>query len=193
MRNIGFPTCCLLIGLAFSLSAPSAAVSAPASLEGSWEGFIAETPARLTKIGVTLTQVKGGWQGSIDLPGTEPLALSEIRVDAADLHFELKVGEARVVFDARYGPKTMSGRLVEGEGSYPFDLQKLPVYPQPVNRIEAWKQDLDVVRSSFLKYDRSFDPAARAAFAQAIDELEASRPGKSDPEIIVILSEAVAL
>ena len=196
MRSLGFPTYCLLIALAWFSAAPCASTSAPlaaAGLEGSWEGFIAETPARLTRIGVELKRAEGIWQGSIDLPGAEGLALSTIRVDGADLHFELQVGEALVVFDAKYGAETISGRVVEGERSFSFDLQKLPAYAQPANQVEAWKQDLDVVRSRFLKYDRSFDPAARVAFARAIDELEASLPGKNDQEIIVALSQAVAL
>ncbi len=193
MRNFRFPTFCLLIGFTWFSVTACASDSASADLEGAWEGFIAETPARLTHIGVELTRAKGTWQGSIDLPGAEGLPLSEIRVDGVDLHFELQIGEARVVFNAKYDAEMISGRVVEGEGSYSFDLQKLPDYPQPANQVDAWKQDLDVVRSRFLKYDRSFDPAAKAAFTQAISELEASLPGKSDPEIIVALSRAVAL
>ncbi len=193
MRKFGFHTYCLITGLAWCSAAAGASVYASAGLEGNWEGFIAETPARLTRIGVALTRAKEVWQGSIDLPGAEGLALTEIRVDGADLHFELQVGEALVVFDAKYEAEMISGWVAEGEGSYSFELQKLPDYPQPANQVDAWKQDLDVVRSRFLKYDRSFDPAGRDAFAKAINELEASLPGKNDQEIIVALSRAVAL
>lgn len=59
--------------------------------------------------------------------------------------------------------------------------------------MEAWKQDLDVVRSRFLKYDRSFAPPARAAFEKAILRLEVSLPDLSDQEIIVAMSKAIAL
>ncbi len=156
----------LIIGLVCASAGAGAftAATAPANLEGAWEGFIAETPARLTRIGIQLQRAGESWEGTIDLPGTEGLPLSAIEFDGVDLHFELRVGEVLVVFDAESTASSISGRVVEGERAYTFDLQKLPAYPEPASRVEAWKQDLDVVRSRFLKYDRSFDPAARAAF-----------------------------
>jgi len=195
MRRQGLFITCVLIGL---ISFPAAPEGAPAprpsgSLEGAWEGFIAETPARLTRFVVELKRAEGAWEGTIDLPGSEGLPLSAIRVDAADLHFELQVGETLVVFDAVVAAETISGHVVEGDRAFTFDLQKLPVYPEPANRVEAWRQDLDVVRSRFLEFDRSFDPAARAAFRNAIDELGASLPDINDQEIIVALSKAMAL
>jgi len=160
---------------------------------GSWEGFIAETPARLTRFVVELNRTEGTWEGTIDLPGAERLPLSAIRVDGADLHFELRVGETLVVFDAEVAAEKITGRVVEDDRTFTFDLRKLPVYTEPANRVEAWQQDLEVVRSRFLEYDRSFEPATRAAFKDAIDELEASLPKLSDEEAIVALAMAVAL
>ncbi len=163
------------------------------TLEGAWEGFVAETPARLSQIGVRLKHVGEGWEGTIDLPGAPGLPLSAIRVADARLHFELRVEDTVVVFDAEHTAETITGSVIEGERAFTFDLQKLPSYPTPADRIEAWRQDLDVVRRRFLKYDRSFGSAARRAFAQAIDRLEASLSDLNDQEVIVALSEAVAL
>jgi len=159
------------------LMADAGAAGDGCGLEGTWEGFIAETPARLTRIGVELKRAGESWEGTIDLPGVEGLPLSAIRVEGSDLHFELRAGETLVVFDAEHVAESISGRVVEGERTFTFDLRKLPVYPKPANRVEAREQDLDVVRSRFLRYDRSFTPETRAAFEKALDRLEASGPG----------------
>jgi hypothetical protein len=111
----------------------------------------------------------------------------------AGLHFELQAGDTLVAFDATYSGNGISGRLVEGDLAFTFDLQKVPAYAKPANRAEAWKQDLGVVRGRFLEYDRSFSPRAKAEFEQAIDALEASLPRMNDQQVIVALSEAVAL
>lgn len=185
----------LIIGLVCAAAGRGSfmAATATADIEGAWEGFIAETPARLTRIGVELQRAGEHWEGTIDLPGAAGLPLSAIELDGADLHFELRVGEVVVVFDAEYAARSISGRVVEGEQAFTFNLQKLPAYPEPASRVEAWKQDLDVVRSRFLRYDRSFDPRARARFERAIDRLESSLPERNDQEVIVALSAAVAL
>jgi len=185
----------MLIGLVPAAAPPAGArpYRASAGLEGAWEGVIAETPARLTLFGIGLKRDGEGWKGTIDLPGAKGLPLSAIRLDTGDLHFELQAGDALVVFDAKLEGTTISGRLVEGDSTYAFDLRKLPDYPRPAHRVEAWRQDLDVVRTRFLEYDRSFAGSARAAFTKAIDDLDASLPRLNDQQIIVALSEAVAL
>jgi len=126
-------------------------------------------------------------------PGANGLELSTIRPEGLQVHFELRAGETLLVFDGLRAGAAISGNVIEAGQSYAFDLRKLPVYPRPQNRIEAWKQDLHVVRSRFLEYDRSFSPEARDAFEVAVGRLEASLPDLSDPQIFVALSEAVAL
>jgi hypothetical protein len=195
MRRPGLLTVGVVIGL---LSMPLAAGDAPAApaserLAGVWEGFIAETPARLTRVVIEFERVDEAWEGSIDLPGAEGLPLSAIRAEGADLHFELRVEDTLVLFDATAAAEKLSGHVVEGDRSFEFDLRKLPAYPATADRVEGWRQDLDVVRNRFLEYDRSFDPAARAAFETALDRLGASLSERNDQEIIVALSEAIAL
>lgn len=162
-------------------------------LEGAWEGFITQTPARLTRILVELERGEDGWEGTIDVPGAAGLPLSAIRAEGEELHFELQAGEALVVLDAEVAGERLTGRVAEGGQTFEFDLRKLPVYPQPADRVEAWSQDLDVVRNRFLEYDRSFESKERAAFGKLLDRLEGSLGSMSDPEIIVGLSRAVAL
>jgi len=53
MRNFGFHTYCLLIGLAGSSVAACASVSASAGLEGAWEGFFAKSMPTLLNFMVT--------------------------------------------------------------------------------------------------------------------------------------------
>ena len=195
MRRFGTAVACLLVVIQTVplMAAEARPGEGLSGLAGAWEGFIAETPARLSLIGVELQRVGGGWEGTIDLPGAPGLPLSAIRTEGAELHFELQAGETLVAFDATYSGNGISGRLVEGERAFTFDLQKVPAYAKPANRAEAWKQDLGVVRGRFLEYDRSFSPRAKAEFEQAIDALEASLPRMNDQQVIVALSEAVAL
>lgn len=193
--RIAVVSAALIAGAGFSVHAGQpAAGKVSAGLEGPWEGFIAETTARLSRIGVEMKRSGEGWEGTIDLSGAPPgLPLSAIRLDGAALHFELQAGETLVLFDAELTEDAISGRVVEGERAFTFDLHRLPVYPKPANRVEAWKQDLEVVRTRFLKYDRSFNREMRVAFEATIDELERSLPEMNDQEVIVTLSEAVAL
>ena len=71
-------------------------------------------------------------------------------------------------------------------------LIKLPDYETPHDRSEAWAQDLEVVRTRFLRFDRSFAPESRIAAARALDELATQSTKLSDPQIIARLSEIVA-
>jgi hypothetical protein len=198
----------MTIGLAGFLGVPACGPATPngtdggdatepapeSGLVGAWEGFIAETPARLTQLGVVFERDGDGWKGSIDIPGAPPdLPLGGIRNDGTELHFELSVGEAIVVFDAVLAAETIAGRVVEGERSFPFELRRLPRYPPPADRVQAWQQDLDVLRTRFLEYDRSFTPTTRAAFERDVDVLEASLSELDDPRIVVALSATVAL
>lgn len=190
-RRLIFGSLLALAG-ALVVGAAPAPAAAP-DLEGEWEGFLAETPARLTRIGVAFEPDAGGWKGTADIPGVRGLPLDAIRLDGAEVHFELRVGDDRVLFDGELEGSSITGRAGQGERTVPVELHKLPEYPPPADRVEAWTQDLDAVRNRFLRYDRSFDDAARARFEAAIDRLEAALPELDDPQVVVALSEAVAL
>ena len=58
---------------------------------------------------------------------------------------------------------TLRGTVDTGAGSLTVALYRLPDYAEPRDRAEAWAQDLEVVRTRFLRFDRSFPPAARKA------------------------------
>jgi hypothetical protein len=56
-----------------------------------------------------------------------------------------------------------------------------------------WREDLQFAVDTFLARDRSFSPAARQQFRNAIAELQKTVETKSDDQIIVELAKAVAL
>ena len=56
-----------------------------------------------------------------------------------------------------------------------------------------WREDLQFALDKFLARDRSFSPAARQQFRNAITELQKNADGKSDNQIIVEFAKAVAL
>jgi len=56
-----------------------------------------------------------------------------------------------------------------------------------------WREDLQFAVDTFLARDRSFSPATREQFRQAITKLQQTLESKSDEQVIVELARAVAL
>jgi hypothetical protein len=75
----------------------------------------------------------------------------------------------------------------------PTRLTRSIELPPPANRIEAWRQDLDVAVTQLADYDRSFSAAARIDFLRAIAALNFDLPHLDDDRILAALSRAVAL
>ncbi len=80
-----------------------------------------------------------------------------------------------------------------GNLQLPFWLERLPAVSPPVDRSEAWQQDIDVVLSRFLRYDRSFGELQREAARTRLQKLRANASRFSDAAIMVELARAVAL
>ena len=60
------------------------------------------------------------------------------------------------------------------------------------DRARAWREDLDSALAVFLAKDRSFAPAARAAFARDVRALRDAAPRLSDAAIVARLAQATA-
>ena len=75
----------------------------------------------------------------------------------------------------------------------PFWLAPVPVPTRSPSRAAAWREDIEVVRQRFLRYDRSFGGAARADADRRLVRLAAGAGKRTDQEIIVELSRIVAL
>ncbi len=72
-------------------------------------------------------------------------------------------------------------------------LSRVPDLPTPDDRTAAWHQDIDTLDTRFLRFDRSFGAEARAEFRQRLAALRDRVADMSDGEIMIALSQAVAL
>lgn len=97
----------------------------------------------------------------------------------------------------RLAGKVEDGRLVgtlsQAGDTLPFALGRIPVYPKPSNRLEAWSQDLDAFATRLPTVERSFTPATRARFDAAVARLRRDLPRLDDQQIMARFAAAMAL
>ncbi|MGH9777083.1 MAG: hypothetical protein ACRD5I_01605, partial [Candidatus Acidiferrales bacterium] len=177
--------------LALWLALPSLAW-AEDSLAGGWEGFIEERQRPVFLV-VKLLKTETGWAGTAEIPGAGSFPLQDVRFETPQVGFVVALDPAPLNFAGTLDAGGINGTVTQGDEITPFSLRRPLTFPPPANRVEAWQQDLEVAEKKFLRYDRSFSPAAREAFREAIAKLKGSLERMNDPEIIVALSRAVAL
>jgi hypothetical protein len=169
----------LNVGLALAAAGPPA---------GRWEGVI-QYPRRPVVLNADFVAARA----TADAAGTAALALENVTVEGDRLRFQLALGSDRLMFEGELGPSEIRGTVHAGERQLAFWLKRLPERAPPRDRVEAWTQDLEAMLERFLRYDRSFTEASRAAFIYRIAELAETLAGKTDPEVVVALARAVAI
>jgi hypothetical protein len=172
----------------------SSAVAEGQSLTGRWEGEI-QFPGRPS---VFLADIEKG-QGWLSTHGSTAFPLITTWPETGEIHIELRLGHEVIRFRARNEPAGLRGTAVVNdlagltltEGS--FHLRSLPELPEVRSRDDGWRQDLDVVLSRFLPFDKAFSAAAREGVRQRIERIKESVPRRTDPELMVDLARAIAL
>lgn len=156
-------------------------------LAGTWEGQI-EDPRRPIVVTVDFTT------SAASLNGAAAVALQRGRAteDATD-EFEITVGSQTLRFVGTRTDAIIKGAVDIDTRQLPFWLERLPDVSPAADRVAAWRQDLDVVLTRFLRYDRSLDDSRRTAARARLESLEASVGQRSDAEIMVELARAVAV
>jgi len=163
-------------------------------LTGRWEGEIL-FPGRPSVFQVDIEKE----QGWLSTHGATAFPLSKTTSESGEIRLELWVGQEVVRFRGRNEPAGLQGTatviglagVVLAEG--PFLLRRLPEPPEAHSRDERWRQDLDVVLTRFLPYDRSFSPDARAEIRQRIERLKESAAHETDAHLMVELARTIAL
>lgn len=158
------------------------------SLTGVWEGVI-EAPKRPL---VVTTDFSSG-TAKMDATGSSSWTIEKLSHKGDEIRFEISVRGQAFQFEGRLRETEIRGNVRTGERVFPFRLERLPVLPPPRDRVEAWQQDLDVVLTRFLQYDRSFTVKARKVLRDRVMTLRRSLQTKSDQEVMVELARAVAL
>jgi hypothetical protein len=169
---------------------PALLPEADRALVGSWEGEFEGTRA---PVFLTLHLRDGAESpGSVEVLGLT-IPLVETSVDDRDVRAVVTPGPGGIVIEARLEEGRLVGTLSEGDERLPLALRRLPEYPPPASREEAWRQDLDALTDRFLLVDRSFTPAQRARFVELIDDVRLRLPEMPDEEIIMQMATAVSL
>jgi len=184
-------TAVLLMGGPAGLAAQdvSGRGSAKDSLDGTWEGEF-EGPRAPVFVTLHLNRDLTGWTGSIVVLG-RTIPVRDVVPNDGGVTVVLTPG--RFEIEAERRGDRLVGVFRDGEERLPLALVRVPHYPEPTSRAEAWRQDLDALASRFLRADRSFSPAERTLFLERIEKLRASVEALSDPEIIMRMASAVAL
>jgi pimeloyl-ACP methyl ester carboxylesterase len=99
--------------------------AAQPGVAGRWEGHIAVMGGRLTIL-VVLTADGKTVKGTIDIPqqNGKDLPLTNLRVEAAKVHFELPAGAGLAVFDGELKGAVISGTFEQGGIAGTFELKR---------------------------------------------------------------------
>jgi hypothetical protein len=193
MRDFGL--CVLIVlGASIAIAGPAVDANAPSheTVQGEWEMVIA-SPRRPWNFVVHFQRDGAAWTGSLRAEGWPEFPLHEIVVEGNRIRFRLPAELDSVAFHGTLGSDGIVGHVPESGEMTPTRLTRVTALPAAANRLEAWQQDIDHAATHLLEYDRSFSPLAREEFRQALARLRLDLPHKSDAEILVALSRAVAL
>lgn len=157
-------------------------------VDGIWEGEI-QDPRRPIVMTVDFTAARVSFSGREPIKMTRPAPSSDVNT----IKFEVADGQWAPKFTGSRTGTRISGELDEGGRRIPFWLERLPSLTPPANRGEAWRQDIDVVLTRYLHYDRSFGESQREAARARLQKLRATVDRLSDAAITVELARAVAL
>ncbi|HEX8452500.1 MAG TPA: hypothetical protein VF647_10415 [Longimicrobium sp.] len=186
-------TACILLatlGLGGGLAAQQPAATGN-GLHGSWEGVMS-SPTSPQFITLTL-RPEGAEPGStLEVLG-QTLKASEARVAGDSVVMRIGEGPRAVLIDGAMRDRELVGRLRQGADTLAFTLRRIPDYPRPRDRVEAWQQDIDALTTRFVELDRSFTAAERARFMERLAETRGRLAELNDDEVVVRLASAIAL
>jgi hypothetical protein len=167
----------------------SAATAIP--FEGGWEGE-AETDRWPIFLTVRLARTGDTLSGKVIVLGqTSDLAV--VKVSGDDFTFATSTDNDALKLEGKRVNDTLVGHLRQSGADLPFTFRRIPEYPKPANRVEAWAQDLDALEHRYLAVDRSFSPAERLAFIEALASIREELPRLDDAHITMRMASAIAL
>lgn len=179
-----------LVAIALFALAGNAAAQQPGALHGSWEGEM--TTPRWPQF-MTLTLRPGSPEASTLQILGQTLKASEARVAGDSVAVKIGEGEGAVFIDGALRERVLAGRLRQGKDTLAFTLRRVPDYPKPRDRVEAWQQDIDALTTRFLELDRTFHAAERTSFLARLADTRGRLAELNDDEVTVRLASAIAL
>ena len=177
--------------LPIAASPQGTVASAPTPFEGGWEGE-AETDRWPIFITLRLERTGEKLGGKLIVLG-QTVDLTEVRTEGDDFTIMTGSGAGSLVLQGKRQDGSLVGRLKQNTADFPFSFHRIPEYPKPANRLDAWSQDLDALEHRFIKVDRSFSPAERAAFLEAIAGIRQQLPTLNDAQVTMRIASAIAM
>jgi hypothetical protein len=158
---------------------------------GGWEGE-AETDRWPIFLSVQLAGADAALTGKLFVLG-QTVDLPVLRIDGDAFTFATATTADALVLEGKRVEGKLVGHLKQNGETFPFTFRRVPDYPKAANRVEAWSQDLDALEQRFLAVDRSFSPAERAGFVEAIASIREELPRLDDAQVTVRIASAIAL
>jgi hypothetical protein len=155
----------------------------------------------------------GHWEGeaatqpwttflSLDLPGSgggelrvggEGLPATRIEQIGDSTRVQIGPDDQGVYIEGRARADALVGELAIGDQRFPLTLRRVPDYPAPSGREDAWIQDIEALETRFLAADRTFSAAERAAFLERTAALKAGAGTLDDAQIVMGMASAIAV
>jgi hypothetical protein len=170
---------------------PASAPAVAPRLAGSWEGVM-HTPKWPNFLTLTIGADSAGPNATLEILG-QTLRAAEVRTGADSIFLRIGEGPTAVLINAALDDARLDGRLSQGKDSFAFSLLRIPLYPKPANRVEAWSQDIDALTTRFIELDQTFSPAERAMFLELLERTRRELPQLHDNEVIARMASAIAL
>jgi hypothetical protein len=181
-----------MVAPAPSVRAAPPPVPAAGTLEGAWDTVI-ESPKRPWNFTIVFAPQGQGWTGRLLVEGLAEFPLSDVTEQAGHVGFRFPRELDSMAFEGARRGAEIIGQVVEEGRTERVRLTRAATLPAPADRVEAWRQDLDVAATRLSEWDRSFSAQARRSFRLSVDRLKKEVPRLDDAEILVALSRAVAL
>ncbi|HEY7768415.1 hypothetical protein [Longimicrobium sp.] len=175
----------VLLVSAFAASGLSAQQGA--SLHGTWEGEM--KTSRWPQFFIVTLRADSS---TVETLGRS-FPADEARLSADSFAVRVGAGEGAAIFRGVLREGRLVGALTQGRDTLPFTLRRIPDYPEPANRVQAWEQDIDALSTRFIELDRSFSPDERSRFLAHLADTRSRLAELNDNEVIVRLGSAIAL
>jgi hypothetical protein len=164
---------------------------APSPPTGSWEGVM-QTSKWPNFITLTIGRDAAGPTGTLEILG-RTLRAAEVRGGSDSVFVRIGEGAGAALVNGALRNGGLLGTLIQGRDSFSFSLRRIPTYPPPKNRVEAWSQDIDALTTRFIEFDKSFSAAERSMFLELLDRTMRELPELHDNQVIARLAAAIAL
>jgi hypothetical protein len=164
------------------LGATGIPASAQPALPGEWIGGY-ETNGNYVAMKARFKSEAGALRGALDLPQLREsnVALTQVRVAAPQVHFELPRGNGPLIFEGKLSGEAITGSTVYGKQRGTFQLVRTVTVDPKV--LERYLGEYQIGRDHYVSVGKThdFEPFAGITFTESDSSSPAIRFGKLFP------------